>query len=236
MDKKYAVITGNRVVYEDIIMTAKSLLSNSNVDKIYILVEDSEFPEKLPECVEAIDVSGQTFFARNGPNMDSPYTYFAMMRAALALMPEFSHIDRILSLDCDTVALKNVDGLWSLPIDYCYYAASHETHRTHNGMLYCNTGVALYNLEKLRDGKAQEVVNVLNTRKYTWLEQDVFNYLCQGRIFDMPSEYNVNDWTEPCYTVYIRHFAGIKAKDWRWRPEAQEYRNKLWGEVLKGRK
>lgn len=234
--EKYAVITGNSVVYEDIVMTAKSLLDNSAVDKIFLLVEHDPFPEPLPECVEAINVSNQTFFAKDGPNMNSPYTYFAMMRAALALMPQFRKIDKILSLDCDTVVLKNVDGLWSLPIDDCYFAASHETHRTNNGLLYCNTGVAMYNLAKLRDGKADEVVEVLNRRKYTWLEQDLFNYLCQGRIFDMPAEYNVNDWTEKCYTVYIRHFAGVAASDWRWRPEAQEYRNKRWGEVLHGRK
>lgn len=234
--EKCAVITGNRVVYEDIAMTAKSLLDNSGVDRIFLLVEDNPFPDTLPDCVEAIDVSGQTFFAKDGPNMDSHYTYFAMMRAALALMPEFKHLDRILSLDCDTVVLRNIDGLWSLPLNDCYYSASHETHRTHNGMLYCNTGVALYNLEKLRDGKADEVVEVLNRRKYTWLEQDVFNYLCQGRILDMPSEYNVNDWTEPCYTVYIRHFAGIAANEWHHRPEAVEYRTKRWGEVLHGRK
>lgn len=233
--EKCAVITGNNVVYDDIIMTAKSLLANSNVDKIYILVEDDPFPEKLPNCVKAIDVSGQTFFSKNGPNMDSHYTYFAMMRAALAVMPEFKHLDRILSLDCDTVVLKNIDGLWSLPISGCYYAASHEFHRSGNGLLYCNTGVAMYNLEMLRDGKADEVIEVLNRRKYTWLEQDVFNYLCQGRIFDMPSEYNVNDWTEPCRVTYIRHFAGFSADDWHSFPEAQEYRNKTWDEVLNGR-
>lgn len=234
--KKYAVITGNKVVYEDIVMTAKSLLDHSTIDKIFVLVEHDPFPEPLPNCVEAINVSGQTFFAKDGPNMNSPYTYFAMMRAALALMPQFKDIDKILSVDCDVVALKNIDGLWSLPIDDCYFAASHEKHRSHHGLLYCNTGVTMYNLAKLRDGKAEEVVDVLNKRKYTWLEQDLFNYLCQGRIFDMPAEYNVNDWTEPCYTVYIRHFAGYAASDWRRRPEAQEYRNKSWGEVLHGRK
>lgn len=235
--KKYAVITGNSVVHEDMVMTAKSVLKNSTVDKIFLLTE-GEFPAPDLDCLEIIDVSNQTFFPKDGPNMNSGYTYFAMMRAALALMPELSHVDKILSLDCDVVALKNIDGIWSLPVEFCdaYFSASHEWHRTKNGLLYCNTGVALYNLEKLRDGKAQEVVDVLNTREYPWLEQDVFNYLCQGRIHDMPSMYNCNDWTEPTLPIFVRHYAGLPAKEWRHRPEAQEYRRLSWGECLNGRK
>lgn len=233
--KKYAVITGNRVVYEDIAMTAKALLDNSSVDKIFLLVEGGPYPWPTLDCLEVLDISKQTFFPQDGPNMSSSYTYFAMMRAALALMPELKDIDIILSLDCDVVTLKNIDFLWDLPIEDCYYAASHEWHRSKNGLLYCNTGVALYNLKKLRDGKAQEVVDVLNLRKYPWVEQDVFNYLCQGRIYDMPSECNVNEWTEKAFGCYIRHFAGMKASEWHHRPEAIIYRNKNWGEVLHGR-
>lgn len=230
--KKYAVITGNQKVYDDIAMTAKSVFDHSSVDKIFLLVGKESYPWPQTDRLEVIDVSNQKIFPFDGPNMNSPYTFYAMMRAALALMPEFDGIERILSLDCDVVALKNIDSIWDLPIDDCYYAASHETHRTRNGMMYCNTGVALYNLAKLRDGKAQEVVDVLNKRAYTWLEQDVFNYLCQGRIFDMPAEFNVNDWTEQVYSCYIRHYAGLKQREWHWRPEAQEYRNKSWAEVL----
>lgn len=234
--EKIVVISGNHVVYEDMVMTAKSVLDNSTAEKIFLLAEDDSIPgETLPGCIEVVNVSGQRYFKPDGPNMESKFTYFAMMRAALALMPELKSYDVVLSLDCDTIALKNIDGIWNLPIDNCYFAASKEMHRTHNGLLYCNTGVALYNLKKLRDGKAQEVVDVLNARRYTWVEQDVFNYLCQGRIYDMPSEYNVNDWTRPCYECYIRHFAGIPSSEWHQRPEAFTYRTKTWAECLHGR-
>jgi len=37
----------------------KSLLIHSNVDKIYFLIEDDEFPYELPPEVECINVSGQ---------------------------------------------------------------------------------------------------------------------------------------------------------------------------------
>lgn len=233
--ERYAVFTGNNAVWGDMIPAAKSVLANSKVDKIFLLVDTDKFPYEIPKCVEVVDIRDQKFFDLEGPNMKSPYTYLAMMRAALALMPEFKDADRILSLDCDVIALRDINGIWDLPIEDYYYSASRERHRTHNGFLYCNTGVALYNLKKLRDGKAQEVIDVLNRRAYTWLEQDVFNYLCQGRIHDMPSEYNVNDYTKPVITPYIRHFAGLPFDKWRWRPEVQEYKRKSWSEVLHGR-
>jgi len=37
----------------------KSLLIHSNVEKIYFLIEDDEFPYKLPPEVECINVSKQ---------------------------------------------------------------------------------------------------------------------------------------------------------------------------------
>ena len=233
--EQYVVFTGNKAVWGDMIPACKSILANSSVEKIFLLVDTPRFPYEVPKCIEPINVSDQKFFKHDGPNMKSPYSYLAMMRAALALMPEFEGIDRILSLDCDIIALQNIDGIWSLPIDDCYFSASHENHRSKNGLLYCNTGVAFYNLEKLRDGKAEEVVEVLNKRKYPWLEQDLFNYLCQGHIHDMPSEYNVNDYTDHVFTPYIRHFAGLPFEKWRWRPEVAEYKRKAWGEVLNGR-
>ena len=42
--------------------------------------------------------------------MNSSFTYLAMMRAALAKL--FPDIDRILSLDVDTIIDQNISDLW----------------------------------------------------------------------------------------------------------------------------
>lgn len=182
---KHATYCGTREVYDDMEMSAKSLVANSDVDKVWFLIEDASFPRELPGIVECVDVSGQEFFARDGPNMGSGYTYMAMLRIALChVLPD---VDKVLSLDADTVAVRDVSDVWDLPVDDCYFSAAHEWHRSNNGLLYCNHGVVLYNLEKMRDGKADECIDVLNRRRYTWVDQDVGNYLCQGRIYDMPS-------------------------------------------------
>ena len=225
---KHAVYSGSKAIYEDMVTSAKSLAANSDVDKIWFLIEDMVFPYDLPEYVTCINVSNQQFFKPDGPNMNSPYTYLAMMRAALCyVLPD---VDVVLSLDADTICIQDVSDLWDIPLYGNYFAASKEPDRSYCDLLYTNTGVALYNLDALRKGKADEVISVLNSSHFNWVEQDVLNYLCQGRIVNMDGNYNANDWTEH-NNPKILHFAGYS--DWRDRPEVCLYRNMSWDDVRK---
>lgn len=228
--------TGSRNIYDDMYASAKSLIAHSDVDKIYFLIEDDEFPYPiLEDIIEIRNVSNQEYFFPWGPNSKSKFTYLAMMRAALAL--EFKEYDRILSLDCDTICLRNVSHIWELPIDDLYFAASSEAHRCIGGLLYTNIGVCLQNLKKLRDsGKAEECVDILNRHGFTWVDQDVMNYLCQGYIYDMHSEYNANEWTKPCQNPRIIHFAGIDRSVWHKHPMFKKYLNVSWDDILIERK
>lgn len=230
---KHAVYSGTANLYDDMEMAAKSLVANSDVDRVYFLIEEKRYPRELPDMVECIDVSKQKFFPKGSANIKTKFSYMSLMRAALALMPEFGHIDRILSLDCDTVAVKDVSGIWDMPVDGCYFSAASEPPRSYNGLIYCNTGVALYNLEMLRDGKAEEVVHCLNVQPFANIEQDVFSYLCQGRLHDMPPEYNATKWTKKCAYPRLVHYAGIKGEVWRTYEEPHTYRNMTWDEALK---
>ena len=230
---KHAAYCGTRNIYGDMETSAKSLIANSDVDCVWFIIEDDEFPSELPDMVKCVNMANQAFFKSDGPNMKSQYTYMAMMRIALChVLPQ--EADKVLSLDADLIVMRDVSEIWDLPIDDCYLCAAHEWHRTGDGLLYCNFGVVLYNLAKLRDGKADEIIDVLNRRKYTWVEQDVGNYLCQGRIHDMPATYNGNWWTnknEP--NPAIKHFAGIKRPDWADVQEVVTWRNMPWGDVLR---
>ena len=77
---KHAVYTGTRNLYRDIEVSAKSLVANSSVDCVHLLVEDDEFPSELPEIFDVVNVSA--FRDRfGGPNSDSVFTYMAMLRA-----------------------------------------------------------------------------------------------------------------------------------------------------------
>lgn len=204
---KAAVYTATRNLYKHMLPAIKSLICNSDVEHIYLIIEDEKFPYEVPDICEVIDLSGQNFFDHNGPNMNSRYTYMAMIRAALSKILPVS-LDRVLSLDVDTIVDRDISDLWDLPIDDCYFAAAHEWHETTNKFIYTNVGVCLFNLTKLRDGKADEIIHILNTRRYEWLEQDVMNMLCQGYIYDMPAEYNDEYFTETVTEPKIIHHIG----------------------------
>ena len=227
---RQAAYCGTRNLYGDMKTAAKSLIANSSVDVVHMICEDADMGSDLPDMVQVHDVHQQRFFREDGPNMQSCFTYMVMMRVALCHILDGS---RVLSLDSDTVCLGDVDGIWDLPMDGCYLAASHEWHKSEHGLLYCNFGVVLYDLDMLRDGKADEIIDVLNRRQYTWVEQDVGNYLCQGRIYDMPSKYNSNWWTDKnADGAVICHYAGMAREHWIHKPEVVRWRNASWDEVL----
>lgn len=228
---KHAAFCGTRNIYGDMETAAKSLIANSSVDRVHFLIEDAEFPHELPEIIQCHDVSKQEFFKPDGANMRSQFTYMAMMRIALCHV--FPDVDRILALDSDIVCLENIDDIWDLPIEDDYFSAVPEWHRSNNGLVYCNFGVVLYNLEKMRDGKADECIDVLNRCEYPWVEQCVGNYLCQGRIHKMPAEYNTCWFTNKNATgSKIYHYAGIKQKDWVDMPIVSKYRGMSWDYVM----
>lgn len=226
-----AAYCGTRNIYGDMETAAKSLVANSNVDVVHFLIEDAEFPHELPEIIRCHDVSAQRFFPEGGPNMTSGFTYMAMMRAALSRV--LTDSDAVLSLDCDTICVRDVSDIWELPIEGRYFSATHEWHRTTPDLLYCNHGVVLYNLDMMRDGKADEIIAELNANRHTWVEQDVCNLLCQEAIFDMPSEYNSNWWTDKnAPNARIVHYAGVARPEWENRPEVVKYRSMTWEQAL----
>ena len=227
---KAAVYCGTRGVYRDMAAACRSLLLHADVERVFFCIEDPTFPEALPDCVTCIDVSGQKFFPPEGPNYRQKWTWMVLMRTALAkVLP--AELDTILSLDTDTVVLRDVSGLWDIPLGDSYLAAAREPAKSAGRPLYVNAGVVLYNLRQLRaDGMDDRLIAELNLRRHPFTDQDALNLLCQGRIREIPSEYNACPWTEPCRDPRILHFAAIE--DWRDHPLVRQVRALAWQEVL----
>ena len=228
---KHAVYCGTREVYGDMETAAKSLIANSDVGKVHLFIADAEFPRPLPDIVECHDASGQGYFAKDGANSNTPYTYMTMLRAALC--HELPELDVVLSLDTDTIAVADASEAWDIDIDGCYLAATPESWATPRpGLFYCNTGVSLFNLARLRDGKADEIIDVLNRHYFRWPEQDAINYLCQGRMAYMPPIYNWCPWVVRGDYKHPRiiHYAAMN--NWRGKEPAVKYRDMPWDEVM----
>lgn len=228
---KVAVYSGTQNLYPYMVTAAKSLLLNSDVDKIYFLIEDDIFPYKLPDEIECINVSGQTYFSPDGANMHSHFTYMSMMRATYSKL--FPDLDRILSLDVDTIVDQDISDIWDLPIEDCYFAASSEPSRCSDGKMYYNIGVCLFNLEKMRDGMTDRIIEELNTHEHYWIEQDVLSDFCNGHVYDMPGMYNGTLFTVFKGDPKIIHYAAIKR--WWEQPEVGEYAKYTFDEIGKYR-
>lgn len=227
---KHAVYSGTKNLYGAMQTAAKSLIANSDVDKVW-LVTEGDYDYYLPDMCEVIDVHDQKFFPPDGPNMNTQYTYMAMVRCAYSLMPEFKDVDKILSLDIDTIATRMCSDVWDIDLDGYYFAATREMHRAYGNLLYTNIGVTLMNLDMLRDGKAEEFIYALNHWQYRWIEQDVMNYLCQGRIKILPPEYNACDFIQHDYER-IRHFAAQGYDKWKNDPLVVHYREIPWERIM----
>ena len=201
---RIVVYCATRNLYEQLETSLKSLLINTTVDKIYLMIEDDTFPAKLPDYVTVMNVSNQTYFPKDGVNAVKYFTYMALMRAALAYI--FPQYDRVLALDCDTIIVDDISGIWDIDITNYYFSASREEVHCRDGYIYCNTGVTLYNLKKIReDGIADKVIHKVNTVSMRCPEQDALNEFCRWHIHEMPSEYNATRYTPPTKHPRIIH-------------------------------
>ena len=83
----------------------------------------------------------------------------------------FPNLDRILTIDIDTIVNENISSLWDLNLDDYYLAAVEETENPILYKGYINMGVAMLNLKKMReDHKDDEMIEALNTFWYRFNE------------------------------------------------------------------
>lgn len=228
--RKVVVYMGDGRIYHMMETAAKSLLSHNKVDRVYFLTDSMDFPSKLPAVIQRVNVHNQKFFNPNNPNLHSHYGYMTWMRAALSKIFQFE--SRVLLLDPDTLVEDDISALWDIDLTDYYFAAVQETrnHR-HEKNPYFNAGVMLMNLDKLRkDGMDDKLIYEINTVHHEHLEQDVINFLCDGKILPLSSEYNCSFVTDPTPHPRIVHYLS-RMKD-RFYVYGKQYENKSWEEVL----
>lgn len=108
----------------------------------------------------------------------------------------FPNLDKILTIDNDTIVKSNVSELWDIDLGDNYFAGCTEPFFTKGTITYINMGVAMLNLKKLREDHMDDLLlKNLNTYYYRNAEQGCINDTCQGHILVLPSEYNVTQYT-----------------------------------------
>lgn len=240
---KYACYVMTRNYYKNIIPSLKSLLCNSDVDKVYLLIEDDDVGFKLPGRVECVNISGQKYFKEGGPNYSSAWSWVVLMRVALSKV--FPEHDRILSIDVDTLVVGDISNLWDIPMGNNYIAGALDLPLVYNDEIYINGGVVLQNLKQIREDHMDDrMIETLNTRKFAYPEQDCMNVCCRGRIYMLNGIYNSGvlhyDGTTPRSRdngkPRILHFAGRGLKTYFADERVQEYMDLPWEECEYGQK
>lgn len=233
-EPRIVVYCGTYDVYLNMVASAKSVLCNTAVDKIYFLTEDDEFPYEIPDIIETINVKDQKCFPHDGPNFDNSWTWMCMMRATY---PElFKQYSKVLSLDIDIVFNDDVSDLWDYDISDYYLAGVPERQRQKSSSdpLYINFGVVMMNLDKLReDGLQYQIIDILNTTHVDCPEQGAFNRVCAGHILELPADYNYTTYshiTGDAVKQRIIHYAGQKF--WRHYALVKRYSDLSWDEVM----
>ena len=231
---KYACYFMTRGYYENVIPSLKSLLCNSDVDKVYLLIEDDDIGFELPDKVECMNISGQPWFKEGSPNYENLWAWIILLRVALTkLFPDY---DRILSIDCDTLVVGDISRLWDTPMGNNYVAGALDLPLLGNNGMYVNGGVVLWNLKQLRDGMDDKLIHALNTWKFKYPEQDAINRLCEGRIYILNGIYNSGGHSRDNGTPKILHFAGKGMKTYMADPRVQEYGALDWADCEYGKK
>ena len=227
--RRVAVYSGTRNVYPDIITSMKSLLYHTRMDAVYVLAEDDDLGEELPDCVKVINVTEQKFFPHDGPNYETIWSYMILLRAAYPMM--FVKEDVILSLDVDTIIQEDISDLFDTDLYGYYFAGVHEITRDQED--YCNFGVILMNLAKLRDGMCGKIMDSLNKDKWDYPEQTAINTLCHGNILLLQNRYNVTPQsrlTGKADRESIIHYAGLRY--WKCFAPVVKYASMSWDEVM----
>ena len=200
-----------RNIYERLLPAIRSLYEHHPDAKVYIICEDDIFPLEIPFDAKVINVSNQQYFTDDCPNKDTVFTYMAMIRVCYTkLLPR---VKKVLQLDVDTIVCDSLEPLWQTDISGKWIAACPEYFGNHNPFhkeKYYNVGVCLFNLAQMRKEYATEqMVNILNSMRLKYVEQDVINYLAvPERCVDIPVRYNESFCCGYTDDPAIVHYAG----------------------------
>lgn len=137
-------------------------------------------------------------------NANSSYTPFAYLRL---YADEFNEIpNKILYLDYDTVANANISELYNINIENHEFAASFDYYgRWFIGPRYCNSGVMLLNMQKIRESKLfKKCREVCHTKKMLLPDQSALNKCVKKKLI-LPQKFNSQKKLKQ--NTVIRHFS-----------------------------
>ncbi len=234
--KLVIALGATRNLYKYLYPLIASICKYNFVKKIYLIIEDDKL--NLPfGNIEYINFN-KIGMDKKGENYNTGYTPMSMARNYL---PNLIKEDKVLWLDCDIVVRSSLEELWDTNIEDYYCAGVkdirikdfHTPDIPLNYDNYINSGVTLFNLDKIRrDKKMKEMVYELNYTHFYFPDQDAINLIYKDKILFLDNKWNTSSFTGTNDNPIIYHYAGEK-KDWvyqmdnvKWWIEAEELTDK----------
>lgn len=231
--EKIAVYSVTSDRFDFLRASIKSILFNSDVDKIYVITDADALPKDFPKDIELITIKKPPKYMHlDGPNVKTEFKLYCLLR--LAFYRLFPQYDKILSLDYDIIARRDISDLWNIQLGDDYYLAGvPEADRTRGSVYgyypkrdfkalsnvifkhvtYVNAGVLLLNLKKLRDDEVGDrMIDMLNDGEYALPEQDIFNTACHKNMYLLSPDYNSCNLTKQTVNPKIIHYARMEKK------------------------
>ena len=218
--------------YQYLLTNLFAILSNNNVEKIYLFIEDDYIDEldllKSHFNTQFICKNIYSIFDKyikpTSPNINTRYTKCSMSRL---FFPKEINEPKVLYLDVDALVVSNIDKLWSIDIDNYYVSGVTDSGMMRDGVVYLkfiqsnipyiNSGVLLMNLYLIRKNKIDDKwLELINTERFMYPDQDVINSACKDHIYIFPVEYNSSESTQLLddkSKIKIIHYT-MKKSDW----------------------
>lgn len=157
-----------------------------------------------------------------GKNLKNSYTPYALLRL-LADDPAIVPHEKAIYLDVDTMACRDIRELWEIDLtDYEYGAAPDYMGTFWVAKDYCNSGVLLLNLKKIREtGMFEKCRGLIRTRWFAMPDQSAIHRSATARY---PLDRRFNEQRQISAETVIKHFN----KGIIWFPFFHLYNIKQW--------
>lgn len=217
--------SGNKGIFKGILLSVMSLAKNTDKPMhIYVLTMDlsDENPKFLPITDEQIEFLNQILKNKNsesvatkldvtlqykellisGKNHQNGYTPYAMLRLLLDTAENVP--DKMIYLDADTMCVNDIEELFNVDVsNYDFGAAKDYMGRFWIRRTYCNSGVLIMNMQRMKeDGLFEKCRNMITNKKMIMPDQTALNKY--GKKLYLPFKFNEQRKIKP--DTVVKHF------------------------------
>ena len=185
-------------------VTAASVLSNADDNDEYVFyVLSSGITEEHKNIfyrLNKIKKADYVFIEMDNDYFEGAiHDHLGISASYRLCLSSITDLDKVLYLDSDIIAMKNIAELYAIDVSDYYLAAvvdkGHSTMKSRCKLgkddIFFNSGMQLINLKKFRENNIEAKFFEKLREVLYYTDQDVLNDICRGKILPLHIKYNV---------------------------------------------